>query len=173
MKKLFENWRRFTERLDGPDNSADVPFSSTYPKITQSEFAEDFHKIGTRADTRMEEDRKSQLKVLSNLFKSLEDAPEENPDWYDSRMPEFDKGESFPSSTILNSIYSASGESEEFVFPNKSVALNFFHSIADAKPPRQQSQQLEVPIGLADTLEAPRRIAPTIVEPRRATRKID
>jgi len=173
MKKLFESWRRFTERIEGPENSPDVPFSPTYPKITQSEFAEDFHKVGTRADTRMEEDRKSQINVLGGLFKNLEDAPEENPDWYDSRMPEFDKGESFPSSTILNSIYSASGESEEFVFPNKSVALSFFHSIVDAAPSHQQSQQSEVPIGLADTLPAPRRKGDTVVEPRRAPRKID
>lgn len=170
MKKLFESWRRFTERIEGPENSPDVPLSPTYPKITQSEFAEDFHKVGTRADTRMEEDRKSQLKVLGELFKSLESAPEENPDWYDSRMPEFDKGESFPSSTILNSIYSASGESEEFVFPNKAHALSFFYSVAEAKPRHQQAQQSEVPIGLADTLEAPRRKGDTVVEPRRTTR---
>ena len=173
MKKLFENWRRFTERLDGPELRGSTPSSPIYPKITQFEFAEGFHGLGTSFEAGLDKDQKSQIVVLSKLFEELENAPESDPEWYGSRMPELEKGEGFASSTILNSIYTASGESEEFVFPNRQVALDFFNSIVDAKTQTQEPEKFGEPSGVADTLVAARKKGSTIVEPRRVTRKID
>ena len=127
MKKLFESWRSFKEGLNMP---------STFSPITQFEFADGYRKLGTYRDNEVTKDQKTQIQVLVNLFQDLETAEELSPEEEEERMwktfyPE--RGDRFTANQVLNSIYTASGESDEFVFPNKSVALDFFNSLEDAK----------------------------------------
>jgi len=165
MKKLFENWRHFKENLNMPP---------MFSPMTQAEFAEGHSKLGTYRDSQITEDQKAQIRVLVGLFKDLETAEELSPEEEEERKwktfyPE--RGDRFTANQVLNSIYTASGESDEFVFPNKSVALDFFNS---ASVPKEGGKMSDEELALAPTLQQPKPLEPTMRQldsepPRRIT----
>jgi len=134
MKLMIEKWRKFTERLNGPERSKPEKHTSIYQPLTQVEFAETLNKRGADGSwpSSIAKEERMQVGVLLGLFNSLKGAPDSDPEWYGSRMPDVDKGEGFSVSTILNSIYKVGGETEDFLFANKQAALDFFRFVQGA-----------------------------------------
>jgi hypothetical protein len=142
MKLILENWRRFTERLGWQEKTVPEKTVPLYSPLTQSSFANLLSKRGADGSwpLSVEKDSQMQVGVLLGLFNSLKKAPEEDPEWYGSRMPDLTKGEGFSVSTILNSIYKVGGETKDFLFVNKQAALDFLNLVR--KPSAEQSSSL-------------------------------
>ena len=151
MKLILENWRRFTERLGWQEKTTPEKTVPLYPPLTQSSFANFLSKRGADGSwpLSIEKETQTQVGVLLGLFSSLKKAPEEDPEWYGSRMPDLNKGEGFSVSTILNSIYKVGGETKDFLFVNKQAALDFLNLV------RKPSTEQPSPLGQNADIPAP------------------